>query len=800
MAMEVFKLIGRITYEGQQKVEAGLTKLGQKIEAAEQKLSAFGERAAAVGEKTSQIGETLSTRVGLPLLALGGAGVMAVTEIDKAMGRLAASTNRTAQDTWEMQQAAKEIWKSGISEDINDAADAVGAVDRNMGDLVANTAELKGMTEQAIILRDAFGYEVAESSRAAAALMHNFGITGTQAFDMIATAAQKGGDFSQELIDTVNEYSTYFGAAGFSAQQMFDVLLAGAKNGAWNLDKVGDAVKEFNIRAKDGSETTKAGFEAIGFKADEMGQKIANGGEEGQRAFMATVAALSQMEDKVAMNQAGVALFGTQWEDLESTVMQALGNSEGYLGEFNGATEQMGQELHDNFGTKLASTMRTLQDSLAPLGGVIIDVISPAIDKIAAGAEKAKTWFQGLSDSSQNLIVYLGLAGIAIGPLLMFFGAMISSIGAIVTAITTIGLVTAGWIAGIALLVAALAIAYAKFEWFRNGVNAVFSFIASIVKPIILDFVEFFKAKIAEIKAWWDQNGAMIQQAFQNVWSVISTIIKVAVAIIMPIVMGFIDGIKNIISGGLDVIMGLIKFFAALFTGSWSELWSATKQILMGALQLIWGLFEAGLLGRVFGVIKSFASSAGGAISGFVSKITGFFSGMVSKVKGFFTDMVDTALLKAMYGFDRIRDAIMRPIEAAVNFVKGQVDKIAGFFRGLNISFPKIKLPHFSLSGSFSLAPPKVPKLSVDWYKKGGVFGGPSIIGVGEEPGVSEAVIPLKDSVLEKIGQGIAAASGKTTTGGRGPIVIEVPLNGRVIARAVIDDVDELLERKAKRK
>lgn len=800
MAMEVFKLIGRITYEGQQKVEAGLNRLGERVEAANDKLKAFGEGASAVGEKTTAIGEGLSQKLGLPLLALGGAGVLAITEMDKALGRLAASTNRTALDTREMQDAAKELWKGAFGEDIHEAAAAVAVVDQNMGDLAANAQEVKELSKQAFLLKDAFGYEIAESSRAAAALMHNFGITGTEAFDMIATAAQKGGDFSQELIDTVNEYSTYFGAAGFSAKQMFDVLLAGAKNGAWNLDKVGDAAKEFNIRAKDGSETTAEGFAAIGFNAEEMGKKIAAGGEEGQRGFMATLAALSQMEDKVAMNQAGVALFGTQWEDLERNVMGALANSEGYLGEFNGATAQMSQELRDNFGTKITETFRGLQDNLIPLGGVIIDVISPAIDKIGQSAEKAATWFQGLSEKSQNLVVYLGLAGIAIGPLLMFFGAMISAIGAIATAIGTIGLVTAGWIAGIALLVAALAIAYTKLEWFRNGVNAVFSYIAGIIKPIILDFVEFFKAKIAEMKAWWDTNGAMIQEAFQNVWAVISKIIKVAVAIIVPIIKGFIDGIKNIISGGLDIIMGVVEFFAALFTGNWSKLLDAAKKIIGGALQLIWGLFEAGLLGRVMGILKGFVGSAGGAISGFVSKITGFFTGMVSKVKGFFTDMVDTALLKVMYGFDAIKSAIMRPIEAAVSFVKGQVDKIAGFFRGLNISLPRIKLPHFSLSGSFSLSPPKVPKLSVDWYKKGGVFGGPSIIGVGEEPGVKEAVIPLKTSVLEQIGQGIAAASGNKGAAGMGQLVVEVPLNGRVIARAIIDDVDELLERKAKRK
>lgn len=97
---------------------------------------------------------------------------------------------------------------------------------------------------------------------------------------------------------------------GLSAEQMMGILIAGAQAGAFNLDKVGDAVKEFNIRAGDGSKTTAEGFKAIGLSADAMKAAIRAGGEEAQQAFMATVAALAAMEDPVAQNTAGVALFG----------------------------------------------------------------------------------------------------------------------------------------------------------------------------------------------------------------------------------------------------------------------------------------------------------------------------------------------------------------------------------------------------------------------------------------------------------------------------------------------------------
>ena len=64
-------------------------------------------------------------------------------------------------------------------------------------------------------------------------------------------------DYSGEFLDTLNEYGPQFKAAGYSADEMFNILVAGADAGAWNLDKVGDAAKEFGIRIKDGSTTTE---------------------------------------------------------------------------------------------------------------------------------------------------------------------------------------------------------------------------------------------------------------------------------------------------------------------------------------------------------------------------------------------------------------------------------------------------------------------------------------------------------------------------------------------------------------
>lgn len=95
--------------------------------------------------------------------------------------------------------------------------------------------------------------------------------------------------------------------------------------------------------------------------------------------------------------------------------------------------------------------------------------------------------------------------------------------------------------------------------------------------------------------------------------------------------------------------------------------------------------------------------------------------------------------------WNNIKNAIITPIQSAVAFVKNAIDKIKGFFSGLKIELPHIKLPHFKLEGSFSLVPPSIPKISVDWYKNGGIFTSPTVFqGVGVGEAGAEAVLPLK--------------------------------------------------------
>ena len=125
------------------------------------------------------------------------------------------------------------------------------------------------------------------------------------------------------------------------------------------------------------------------------------------------------------------------------------------------------------------------------------------------------------------------------------------------------------------------------------------------------------------------------------------------------------------------------------------------------------------------------------------------------------------------------------------------MDTIKGFFSGLNLSIPSIKLPklpHFTIKGKFGFNPPSVPSIGINWYAKGGIFNAPSIIGVGEAG--KEAVVPLSGSAMRPFADAIARAQGGS---GGGSVEQHITINAYINNDLDIDNVIDQLTRKLKR-
>ena len=276
-------------------IEKGLAKMGSLVKngvGAAAKLSV-----AAIAGVTAAIG------------AASGAAINFGVDYKQASNQLQAETGGTKEEMAGLSEAMKEVYADNFGESLDDVARSMAEVKRQIGEMGGGTEGIKIMTEDAIALQDIFEYGVAESVRSANTMMTIFGIDGEQAFNLIAQGAQRGLDYSDELIDSINEYSVQFNKVGLDAEDMFNIFESGMKNGAWNLDKIGDAVKEMSIRVIDGSDTTADGFKRIGLNAAEMSKKFAAGGDSAKEAFYQVIKGLRECKDPLSQNTAGVQIF-----------------------------------------------------------------------------------------------------------------------------------------------------------------------------------------------------------------------------------------------------------------------------------------------------------------------------------------------------------------------------------------------------------------------------------------------------------------------------------------------------------
>ena len=294
-------------------------------------------------------------------------------EYNTAINQLSAATGATGDELDALGESVKNIYAQGLGDDFADVANGLAAT-QQASDLTGEA--LERATAAGFNLRDVFDYDVSESARAASALMKNFGIDAEEAYGLIAVGAQNGADKNGDLLDTLNEYSPQFAALGLSADQFIGTLVEGADAGLFSIDKVGDAVKEFNIRAKDGSDTSREAFESLGLNADKMFAAFAAGGDTAEAAFFDTVEALNSMDDPLARNAAGVALFGTQFEDLEAGVLPVLASIETAAYDGAAALQQINDVKYNDLGSAFEAIKRSAEVSLLPMASMIANTLT----------------------------------------------------------------------------------------------------------------------------------------------------------------------------------------------------------------------------------------------------------------------------------------------------------------------------------------------------------------------------------------------------------------------------------------
>lgn len=377
-------------------IQKSIEQLGSTISSStEQMVDAFGNVEDGLDDtgdaalKTGDIikANLLSDAIAKGIEKLGGLlrdaasrAVEVAGDMDNSVRKIAAATNASAEEMESLRTVVETIYGDNFGESAEDIADSISKIKQNLGDL--SDEELINITESAYALQDVFDYGVDESSRAVKAMMENFDVSAAEAYDYIARGAQNGLDYSGELLDNISEYSVQFKKMGLSASDMFTIFENGAENGAWNLDKIGDSVKELAIRVIDGSDTSKQGFEALGFKADEMAKKFGAGGETARAAFQEVISALAAMDDPVAQNTAGINLMGTMWEDMGAQAVLALGDISDSAYDCAGALDGIKDVNYGGLTDTMDSIKRQIDLLVEPIGESLVPSLNEVSDTL----------------------------------------------------------------------------------------------------------------------------------------------------------------------------------------------------------------------------------------------------------------------------------------------------------------------------------------------------------------------------------------------------------------------------------
>ena len=630
MALSIFSLMGSIFVDSSE-AEQSIAKTEEKSN----KLSeSFINGVANAGKWAAGI----ATAAASAAVAVGGAAINVSTDVDSAMNDFAASTGTAVDELGKYEDAMLNIYNNNFGESFDDIAASMGEVKKIMGEGMGAEG-LEEMTTNALMLRDTFEFDVSESVRAANSLMDQFGISGTEAYNLIAQGAQNGLNQNGDMLDILNEYSVQFSQMGYDAEDMFNMLSNGAESGTWSIDKLGDAAKEFNIRMSDGTANEALG--KLGLNVDDVNAKYAKGGKDAQGATKQIIAALKGVENENERYMLGQELMGTMWEDLGEDAVYALLDTQGEISNTTDALGAINEVKYDDLGSMFEGLKRNLETLLLPLGNALIPLITqivqmiqdnmPIIEGLFAQLTPVITQlFEGLLPPLMELISTLlpqisDIINAILPTLTTLLSTLVPIFTQIIEAILPVFLELINMLLPpiteiinmlLPILIALIPPLLSLLQPIIELLNPIIQLCMAIITPL-LELLNVVIPPLTKVIQFLVEVVLLnMKTTFESVANVISNVVNVAVTYVKD----QIDNLKTIFTN-------IIDFFKNVFSGNWKDAFENLKTILST-------VFDS-----MVNVVKTPINAIIGVINGLISGVTSGINAVIRALNKFEIDV-----------------------------------------------------------------------------------------------------------------------------------------------------------------
>ncbi len=530
--------------------------------------------------------------------------------------------------------------------------------------------------------------------------------TGQKSLELILGSGKKANavmdDISKSIegtsipLDQITESTKRLVASGVEMEEIGPMLKAitdqayGMGKGSQDIDQLADAFQELSSSetAEYGtiSRLRQNGVQALQILANKYGVSI----EE-----MKNKLSDGQIKSKDAMNKL--------IEGIEQGTDGVAGSTAKLEGQAKMSGETIGGSLA-NVATRIKANMANMFESAR---GPIVDMFqgmtkaidsfgTKATEKLAPVIESIANGFKNMNPHTKAAIGIIAALGVTATVAAVGVGALSAVLGFILSPVALIA-------GGIAALAGAFVIAWTKSETFRNVLINSFNGIIAFLQPAITAIKNFAIEIGNQLKQFWKENGAVITQAIQNIGKVISFVMNNVILPVMNFVWPAIkylivstwDAIKGTIQGALNIIMGVVKIFAGLFTGNWSKLWEGVKQATKGALQFLWNGIQLMFIGKILKIGKLFAKLFGGIFPKLWGKIKGVFSNFGQSIwnntKRIFTGIYNTtkSIFTNTYKFlaniwKIIRNSVIKLVQSLYNGTKNRFTNLFNSLKGIS--------------------------------------------------------------------------------------------------------------------